>query len=162
MRTEQQTTTNKKNILSFAFSPFYALCATKYEREGNGGDSPLEKKQSESCSRRSARFLASARRNSVSFSPNPATNFEEILSGLARENMHVGKGRKSRMVVICKVANDINILDLRTRYRTKLDWFFRFFPIQRYDRTMGNGKFCISEPHTDPNWVGSFGSARCT
>ena len=25
-----------------------------------------------------------------------------------------------------------------------------------------NGKFCISEPDTDPNWVGSFGSARYT
>ena len=23
-----------------------------------------------------------------------------------------------------------------------------------------NGKFCISEPDSDPNWVGSFGSAR--
>ena len=23
-----------------------------------------------------------------------------------------------------------------------------------------NGKFCISEPDTEPNWVGSFGSAR--
>ena len=48
------------------------------------------------------------------------------------EGEHVGKGRKSPMVVICKVANDINILDLRTRYRTKLDWFFRFRPIQIY------------------------------
>ena len=36
-----------------------------------------------------------------------------------------------------KVATDTNILDPRTRYRTKLGWFFWFWPIQRYDTTKG-------------------------
>ena len=36
-----------------------------------------------------------------------------------------------------KVATDTNILDLRTRYRSKLGWFFWFRPIQRYYTTMG-------------------------
>ena len=36
-----------------------------------------------------------------------------------------------------KVATDTNILDLRTIYRTKLDWFVWFWPIQIYDTTMG-------------------------
>ena len=38
---------------------------------------------------------------------------------------------------LAKVATDTNILDLRTRYRTKLGWFFWFVPIQRYNTTVG-------------------------
>ena len=40
-------------------------------------------------------------------------------------------------IATCKVATDTNILDLLTRYRTKLGWFFWFWPIQRFDTTMG-------------------------
>ena len=36
---------------------------------------------------------------------------------------------------ITKVATDTMILDLRTRYRTKVGWFLWFCPIQRYDTT---------------------------
>ena len=36
---------------------------------------------------------------------------------------------------LIKVATDTKILDLRTRYRTKLGWFFWFCQIQRYDTT---------------------------
>ena len=36
-----------------------------------------------------------------------------------------------------KVATDTNILDLRTRHRTKLGWFFWFWPIQRYNTKKG-------------------------
>ena len=35
-----------------------------------------------------------------------------------------------------KLATDKNILELRTRYRNKLGWFFWFRPIKRYDTTM--------------------------
>ena len=45
--------------------------------------------------------------------------------------------RASGVCLLIKVATDTNILDLRTRYRTKLGWFFWFWPIQRYDTTMG-------------------------
>ena len=40
-------------------------------------------------------------------------------------------------LMVGKVATYTNILALRTRYRTKLGWFFWFCPIQRYDTTMG-------------------------
>ena len=38
---------------------------------------------------------------------------------------------------IGKVATDTKILYLRTRYRTKLGWFFWFCRIQRYNTTKG-------------------------
>ena len=38
---------------------------------------------------------------------------------------------------LAKVATDTNILDLRTRYRSKLGWFFCFCPIQRHNTTKG-------------------------
>ena len=34
--------------------------------------------------------------------------------------------RESNQKAACKVATDTNILDLRTRYTTKLGWIFRF------------------------------------
>ena len=71
-------------------------------------------------------------------------------------------GKYVASVAADKVVTDTKILDLRARYRYKLAGSFGSV---RYKDTMplrGNGKFCISEPDTDPNWLGSFGSPRYT
>ena len=58
-----------------------------------------------------------------------------------RDVLHCQTYRSPRNVcakiVMNKVATDTKILDLRTRYRTKLGWFFWFWPIQRYNTTKG-------------------------
>ena len=61
-----------------------------------------------------------------------------------------------------KVATDTNILDLRTKYITKLGWFFWFWPIQRYDTTMGKWQilYLRTRYRSKLGWI--FGSARYT
>ena len=51
-----------------------------------------------------------------------------------------------RQIGMSKVATDTYILDLRTKYITKLGWFFWFWPIQRYNTT--KGKWQILYPRT--------------
>ena len=61
---------------------------------------------------------------------------------------------------IDKVATDTNILDLRTRYRTRLGWFFWFCLIQRYVTTKGKWQILYLRTRYTTKLVGSFGSAQ--
>ena len=57
-----------------------------------------------------------------------------------------------------------NLARLRTRYRTKLGWFFWFWPIQRYDTTMGKWQIlCLrTRCRSKLGWFFWFGSIHVT
>ena len=61
-----------------------------------------------------------------------------------------------------KVAADTNGLPRRTRYRTKLGWFFWVCMVHCDDTTKGEWQIWFSKPDTETNWVAYFGSARFT
>ena len=55
----------------------------------------------------------------------------------AAERCRCGRGRCLQNIPSSKVATDTKILDLRTRYRTKLGWFFWFCLMRRYHTIQG-------------------------